>query len=464
MQPISKPYKFMHMQAARIVLGVCLVVGFLTAGCDGLLDVDPKQSIADEAALATARGVETALVGAYDILGNENLFGGRTMLLPDLLADDGDVNWSGTFVQPREFHLKTILVNNAFSTLQWTNAYTGINIANNVLSALDVIEDEGRRDRVEGEALFIRGLLHFQLVRLYGRPYADGDPASNLGVPLATEPTRAIGDEQRVPRNTVAEVYAQVEADLIAARDLLPQANGFFATTHAASAILARVYLEQERWELAAAEADRVIQSGRFALAANYADAFANVENNAEYVFAMQITPQDGDNSLNEFYGTAPGRGDIDMTARHMQRYEAGDARADHFYVDSDGYVRTEKWATGPSAGTNIPVVRLAEMYLVRAEANLRAGTQIGAAPVDDVNRIRERAQLDPLETVTVSDVLRERRVELAFEGHRLYDARRNREMIGSLPWNHQRLVYPIPQREIDANPSLVQNPGYGGS
>lgn len=101
-------------------------------------------------------------------------------------------------------------------------------------------------------------------------------------------------------------------------------------------------------------------------------------------------------------------------------------------------------------------------MYLTRAEANLRGGTSIGAAPVEDVNVIRERAGLDPVAAVTIDDVMHERRLELAFEGHRIFDAKRNQETIDGLEWNSPRLVYPVPRRELDANPNLVQNEGYG--
>ncbi len=106
-------------------------------------------------------------------------------------------------------------------------------------------------------------------------------------------------------------------------------------------------------------------------------------------------------------------------------------------------------------------------MYLTRAEANLRAGTTLGATPLEDVNRIRERADLDPLAAVTVDDVLRERRLELDFEGQLLHDLKRTGRTIttidGALPATNPRFVYPIPQREIDANPALQgqQNPYY---
>lgn len=445
----------------RTFLALGLIV-MLLPGCDGILDTEPQQSISDDVALSSPAAVETALIGAYDVLGDADLFGGRFMLLSDLFGDDGDLSWTGTFSQPREVWTKSILIDNSMVAAQWIDSYRGINITNNVLSALDVFDDQNERNRVEGEARFIRGLLYHQLVRHFGRAWHDGDPNANLGVPIITEPTRAITDEDRRPRNSVAEVYDFVIDDLTAARTQLPDANGFFANTYTAGAILARVYLDQGRWSDAAAEADYVISSGQYDLAPTYAQAFNNQTDGPEYVFAIQVSAQDGANSLNEFYGTAPGRGDIEMTQQHLDRYDAADTRADFMYIDDENAVRTEKWAQGASGNVNIPVVRLAEMYLTRAEANLREGTSVGADPVDDVNAIRERAGLDPLGSVTLQDIRDERRLELAFEGNEIFDVKRFEETIDGLEWNAPELVYPVPRRELDANPNLAQNEGYG--
>lgn len=455
----------MNTQRLTRIFAAAALILVLLPGCDGILDLEPQQSISDEVALSSPSAVETALIGVYDVLGDADLFGGRFMLMADLLGDEGDLNWTGTFSQPREVWSKSILIDNSMVASQWIDSYRAINIANNVLGSLDVFEDDAQRNRVEGEARFARALLYHQLVRFFGRAWHDGDPASNLGVPIVTEPTREITDEARLPRNTVAEVYAQVIDDLTAAKNLLPVDNGPFAETWTASAVLARVYLDQRRWSDAATEASRVIEESEYTLAPTYAAAFNNQTDGPEYVFATQVSPQDGANSLNEFYGNVdpgPGRGDINMTEQHEARYEEGDARADMLYVDGDGFTRTAKWIQGASGNVNIPIIRLAEMYLTRAEANLRGGTTIGADPVDDVNAIRDRATLDLVTTVTVQDVIDERRLELAFEGHRIFDAKRNEESIDGLAWDSPRLVYPIPRRELDANPILDQNEGYG--
>jgi starch-binding outer membrane protein, SusD/RagB family len=446
----------------RNLLAVVLAV-VVFAGCDGILDIEPQQSISDEIALATPRGVETALIGAYDVMGNVNLWGGRTMLLPDLLADDGDVHWSGTFEQPRQFFAKALLTDNSFVAAQWIQAYRMINVTNNVLGALDVFEDADRRTAVEGEARLLRGMAYFQLVRLFGRAYDDGDPNSNLAVPLVTEPTRDITEEDQRARSTVAEVYDLVMSDLTTARGLLGETNVFFANTYVASAWLARAHLERREWAQAAAEADRVIQSGRFSLAPTFAEAFNRTQDIPEYVFSTQMSQQDGFHGINEFFGGSPiGRGDVDILDQHLERYEEGDDRGEFFYIDQDfGEPRTGKWRFGHNQGMNLPIIRLAEMYLIRAEGNFRAGTEVGAAPIDDINTIRERANASELDSITLQDIRDERIYELSFEGHRLFDVKRFREDVGNLTWDSPRLVLPVPQREMDANPALTQNPGY---
>ena len=206
---------------------------------------------------------------------------------------------------------------NSFVEDTWEDAYDVVNVANNVLSALDVFEDDAdARDRAEGQARFLRGLLYFELVRLWGPAWTGGSPGSDLGVPLVLEPTRAITEADDRARSTVGEVYAQVITDLQAARDLLPESDGDLADTYAASAVLSRVYLSQGDYANAAAEADRVIEAGGHALAPTYAAAFGQSAGSPEYVFAVPITEQDGVNELNTFYGAREnsGRGDIQLT------------------------------------------------------------------------------------------------------------------------------------------------------
>ena len=448
-----------------LLAGLALVI----TGCDSLLDLEPKQSIDEEQALATESNVEAALIGAYDSMSDFDLHGGMFMFLPDLLGDDGELNWTGTYEEPPEFWRKNILVTNGFLEDNWNDAYRTINDANNVLSALDVVTDEDRRNAIEGGAKFVRAMTYFELVRLWGKAWNDGDPSQNPGVPLVLQPTREIGEEANMPRSSVQEVYQQVISDLQDATTLLPEDNGIYADRYAAYAALSRVYLMQQNYEGAATAANEVIQSGNFELAETYAGAFNNTEDIPEYIFAVQVTPQDGDHGLNTFYASDAnnGRGDVNILQEHFDLYEAGDARADFFYEDG-GVQRTSKW--NDDLDGNIPIFRLAEMYLTRAEANFRlgnttAGSAIGGvAPVEDVNTVRNRANLPDLGSLTIDDILLERKLELSFEGHTLHDLKRTGRSVGTIPFDANRLVYPIPQREMETNPELTQNPGYSAS
>jgi hypothetical protein len=219
----------------------------------------------------------------------------------------------------------------------------------------------------------------------------------------------------------------------------------------------------QNNYSAAAASANRVIGSGQFSLTSEFADAFnrtstavtsrtSNSNATTEDVFAMQVTSQAGVNNMWTFFDPA-GRSDIPIEAAHFLLYEPGDARADFF--DGDFTLKFN------NTFGNVPIVRLAEMYLTRAEANFRAGTSVGATPLDDINRIRNRAALSSIGSVTIGSILAERRTELAFEGHLIHDLKRTQRPVGVLPFNSPKLVFPIPQRERILNPDLVQNEGY---
>jgi hypothetical protein len=158
-------------------LVLALAAALALSGCD-FLEVEPKQSISSNQALTSEQNVTAALNGAYNDLSDADLYGGQYMMSPDLLADAGDVQWVGTFEQPDAIIRKNIFPNNSFVESQWTDAYQTINAANNVLSALDQIGDPAERERIEGEARLIRGMLYFELVRLFAKPWNAGDPAS----------------------------------------------------------------------------------------------------------------------------------------------------------------------------------------------------------------------------------------------------------------------------------------------
>lgn len=473
------------------------------ASCSDVLDIDPQQSVDSSEALTTADGVESAVVGMYSILGKGSLYGTNISLLSELVGAETNIRWRGTFQSYRQVGNKTMTTQNTEASRTWIDAYNGINLANTILDALDVVDDVDQRNLFEGEALFIRAILHFELVRLYAKPWNDGNPTVNLGVPLKTTPTLNEEDAaELVGRNTVSEVYAQIISDLEAAESLLPEENGVRTNTFIASAFLAKVFLQQGNYAEARDKADLVISSGSYDLNTDVTSVFSN-DNTFESIFEIQQNDQNNagrdNDGLATFYASlvGVGRGDVEVQSFYSDDptdyiflsrvttydlYEATDTRlTDLFYTAPDGSNRpgrlcTMKWN---SPGQNIPIVRLAEMLLIRAEGNLQEATVVGADPLDDVNAIRNRARATPLVSVALNDVYLERRLELAFEGARSHDVKRLEQTLEgyafddvtlntyvldyTIAWSDDLMVFPIPQREVDANSVIAaqQNPGY---
>jgi hypothetical protein len=457
------------MKATKsIIMASALLVGLWLTSCNSQLDIKPLNSVATSQALSTAADLNALLVGAYDGLSSANLYGGNIQRDAELLGtvpSTGDVLWTGTFTAPQQVYTKKILVNNDQADITWTDAYRTINICNTVLANMNLAL-AADQPRIEGEAKFIRASLYFELVRLFAKTWGDGDPNANLGVPIVTTPTTNLDANSNVPRGTVSAVYTQVLQDLTDAEAKLPVSNGFFATKGAASAQLSRVYLQKADYPNAANAANRVIISNAYQLVP-IDQVFdtrksQNGVNTAETIFAIQITDQDGTNSLNTFYGSSAvgGRGDIEVTDQFLNQFTPGDKRATLFYKDAVDAVRTIKYINHYG---NIQVIRLAEMYLTRAEANLRAGTTVGDTPLNDINLIRSRAGLTGLTAsqLTLAAILKERRLELAFEGTYIHDLKRTKANVGTLTYNDPKLIFPVPLREVTTNPALVQNTGY---
>jgi len=433
---------------------------FFTA-CDKLLDLEPYQNISEELSLESDANVKSVLKGAYSQFDDPAIYGGCLLRNSELLGAADECMWTGTYSGPRQIYNKQMNSSNEDATSQWIDSYQVINITNNVLSALDVV-DEADRDRVEGEALFLRSLMFFDLVRYFAQQYQTGSAATQLGVPIVLTPTRGIDENSFVSRNSVEEVYNQVIADLTAAAAKLPEENEVYSSSGAATALLARVYLQKGDYAKARDAANTVISSGLYELQPTYADVFNNNDNTAEDIFATQITPQDRFSAMTEYFSVPEygGRdGDIEILEGHLNLYSTGDERRDLFFLGNGG-MRSGKWNNMYGV---VNLIRLAEMYLIRAESNIRLSTTIGATPLADYNIIHERAGLLPATTVTLDDILLERRLELSYEGFRIHDQRRLNENVGTLPYNDPKLVFPIPFRETEANPNLKgqQNPGY---
>lgn len=457
-----------------------LGLGASLTACKDPLNIQPQQSVDASTALSTSTKVGSAVVGIYAKLDDPALYGTNLVLLPELIGGDGYVSWQGTFQSYREVSRRTLIRTNTEAERTWARAYEGINQCNLVLEALPVVADTALKSQYAGEARFVRGALYFELVRLYAQQYRTSDAATQPGVPLALVANRTVGQvDAPLPRATVAAVYNQVLADLRTAAVRLPVDNGTRATRYAAKAMLARVYLQQGNYVAARAAADEVITRSGKALAATLASVFSN-KNSAESLFEIQQNDQNNAGTSNDGLATffasdgGTGRGDVRVLSNFSSRYEPNDARGEDtvsagqtkklIYVGNGnrpGFLRSIKWR---QYGQNIPIIRLAEMYLIRAEADVRANNTTSA--LADVNLIRARSGASPLTTITLQDVLNERQLELAFEGFHIHDLKRTGTNIvvnatTTLPITAAKLVLPIPQHDINVDPSLTQNTGY---
>jgi starch-binding outer membrane protein, SusD/RagB family len=488
------------MKTKNIILIFSLI--FLTAAfnsCDEFLDIEPQLSISNDVVYGDHNGVVNALYGAYDRLAGPQLFAGTSIFHSDLIANSGQIRWAGTFLQYEQMNTKNLDPTDGYISAKWNRAYWTIDMVNNVLNNLDVV-NENSKATVEGEARFIRGILYLELVRFYAAPFVKGQANDHPGVPIVITPTIGITEDNYPARATVKAVYEQVIDDLTKAKTLLAGftaagANEGRATATTCAAFLARAYMATEEWEKAAQEADFVITSlgGYNSLRPLPRNAYNNDNYTSEDVFMIIQNASSNAGQANDGIGTffaslkGYGRGDIQIRPMHFESFAdyTDDLRAQitensaiitiadvptMYYKGvgtRPGHIMSSKWG---KFDANINVIRLAEMILTRAEANLRNTSAIGATPLNDVNAIRARATAPAWTEVTLETLWEERYRELCFEGRLLDDVRRFRKSVTipdgpeegvELPWNSPRLVLPIPQREIDVNENLVQNEGY---
>ncbi len=440
-----------------------LVLFFAIISCENELDVEPAQSISGEKAFSSEVNVLNVLVGAYAEAGENATYGGRTQIIADLLGNTTQVNWGGTFIDPRQLYAKSVLVDNFFVEEVWGNSYEVINQVNLVLDNLAVITS-GAADRAEGEAKFLRALMYFELVRHFGKPYQAGGNNTQAGVPLRLIGVTDYGSDLAIARSSVEEVYGQIITDLNDAFSKLPASNDIFADKFAAKALLARVYFQQGNYAAARDAAHEVLTSSGHSLASSFSAAFNNDSDSVEDVFAFQVTSQGGDNDLITFYASQSNggrQGDIDLQQGYFDLFDdpTNDVRDDFIYTSPDnGGVLTSKYT---NQFANISVFRIAEIHLIRAESNFRENTSIGLAPLDEINVLRGRSSASPLASVTLDLFFKERQLELAFEGHLIHDLKRTQRSVGTLAYDANELVLPIPQAEMDTNTLIEQNLGY---
>jgi hypothetical protein len=485
----------------------CLAAMGLTASCDSFLDPKPDDVLAPENFYQSAQDAVSAVNAVY----------AQTQWVyfyywyqSDMATDDAlatpNFGTDGHQLASYTFDATLWSLDNV-----WSNAYITINRANIALAHIPGITmDPTMRDRVLGEAHFLRGLMYFELVRMFG------------DVPLITQEVRSV-EEARTPRTPAADVYALIESDLQTAASTLPASYSGDdvgrATSGAAKALLAKVYLTQGDWTNAAKYAGEVITSGQYSLNPDWMTNFriASENTNPESIFEIQYgAPEQTAGVVGSVQSlfTLPagfpggdGYGLIRVSPELIALYAPDDQRgagATYFtspYTDAMG--RTTRWSVpnGPAfhkwldesnskdmtarAWQQMPnnwiVLRYADVLLMYAEAVSEGGAATAGSAESALNQVRTRAGIDPVgglsQAALVDSVRVERRREFAFEGQRWFDLSRWGVLDQTIQAKTQLMqdvqpgettvhgapgnLFPIPQTEIDNNDQLTQNPGW---
>jgi hypothetical protein len=435
----------------------------IIVSCNKILDVKPTDSVAAEDAISNKAGVEHALLGSYNALQATGLYYLNAMIVGDLAADN--LTHTGTMMEYSHIENKPIPAENSIVEGMWSGAYNGINCVNNILLKLPEVPGltPEETNNYEGEALFIRALLHYYLATYFG------------GVPIQTQPTLDLSHVD-IARNTLAEVYDQVISDLTTAKIKLSSVKvKGRANKYAASALLAKVYLskfqqigDQPSAALAIAWADTVISKGNYSLAADYASLFNPAINTDESIFEVVFDLQNYTRLAQYFFSrNLSGRYEIAPTTGLIESYEKADTlrlAASVTYDTANKQPYGFKYIDVAGGTDHVYVFRLAEMYLIKAEALAYSGGNITAIQ-NNINAIRHRAGIDSTMVASIPElklvIENECRHEFAFEGHRWPDLVRTKRAVAVLGINEKYTLFPIPLSEKQTNNFMEQNPGY---
>jgi starch-binding outer membrane protein, SusD/RagB family len=482
----------------KILKYMTLSLVLLLASCEGLLDVTPRQSLDTAVALDTPDGINAAVTSVYANLKNIGIYGRDLLAIAECLGDDVRIinRAGGRFVNEGQN-----VINNHLGG--WARYYLTINEVNLILKALpSSAYTQAQKDGIEGEMKFVRALLYFNLSRVYAYdPKVIVSQTNKGGVPLLLEGVNSPDQITFPTRASVAEVYTQIYKDLTEAVAKAPTSGGpNKATKAAANALFARVALYNQDYNNAIKYATDALAGGigRFVANNEYVAAWrsnSNPESVFEILFQTRQESLGVNDAIQSAYTTiasvsqasalaasrpnplpiANGWGAVVPTTALINLHNAADIRRGIYQdgLNRSGSVVPECTKFLGKSGViymdNVPVIRVSELFLIRAEAYARAETPDLVKALEDINRIRLRAGLVASTASTATAVLAEmeiqRRLELAFEGHRWFDLKRwGRDVVkttGNVVYGDTRTLAPIPNSEIIANKNLVQNAGY---
>jgi len=474
-------YQF-NFAAKAMLLSVLLAA----SSCD-VLTQDPPSAFSVNDAFSNADRIAQSAAGMYDGLQNAEFYGGRVLIYGDVRSDD--TPFVAYFTGISDFSATSA---NGLASNAWYGGYRTIFAANSFaqnLAANPGKISQALTDQYNGESQFIRAITLFQLCNLYAQPYNFTADGSHLGVPIqlvAPDATGAFSPDQKLARSSVKDVYAQIEKDLLSAATLLPASSATpsfstvaRATKGAAEAMLMRLYLYKGDYANALIRANNVIGLNVFSLNAAPVTTFRAPYYTRESIFSVAMNTQDNpntNNALGQHYSPT-GRADITVAPYSaLSILGATDLRRTTLLTTANaGNIYTTKYT---AVSDWVPVVRYAEVLLTKAEI-LAIQNQSAATVNTDalalLNQVRTRSGATAYTAASftgatagadlLTAVRNERRLELAFEGHRLYDLFRYKQSVvhngQTLPFGDNRLIFPIPLTETQINSNLVQNPGY---
>jgi tetratricopeptide (TPR) repeat protein len=417
----------------------------------------------------------------YERMQTLEYYGRDFLVVSDLGGNDMKITSqnSNRFITEFQMNYTPIV---ASQTNTFLNAYRVVNQANVLIVKMP---ETPTTSTIRGEAYFLRALAELDLARRYTRPYTNVDAnvtAANTGITLVTTTPDAPATA-KPGRSTLEETYTAIINDLKVAQQTAPDAKPttaavFKASKDAATALLSRVYLYKGQWQLAIDEADKLISKYPLYEATEVAGAFNKDEAGSEEIFSLRFLTPDGGGSSNFGYIYVPaskgGYGDVRLTDEFMSLMDAKDTRRG-YTLNLDGSNYLMKFSGNPATGqvglVNVKIARISEVLLNRAEAYAELGSLQKAT--DDINLLRAKRGLDPFTDVAKvkAEIVKQRRLELVGEGFGMTDlfrknGSRNIGDANALSTREtgpkdDRVAYPIPQAEMDANPNMVQNRGY---